>query len=261
MTPAFPPRSFQQEFADFWQFLKRPTLQRVDRSRLARQQSYAVRLPAAWQQLSWVLADWSLGRIVGWAVFLWAINLLAFGPLASAVSTSTGSDSRLVDMQLSWLLVVGWAPLIEEMSFRLVLRRPAWLIWVLPWVIGGIFYATTLAWIAAVAVGLALTLLVLYRGRVQWPWSWRRRYVQIFPLVFYSTVLAFALTHLGNFNFSGGTGLFVVLLVLPQLSSGLVLGWMRVRYGMLSAIALHALFNAGPMALLALAARYAPELL
>ncbi len=260
MTPAPVSRSFQQEFADFWQFLKRPTLRRAAFSRLARQRRHAAWLPTCWQHLSWGLADLSLGRIGAWVVFLWAINLLAFGPLASAVSTSTGSDSRLLDMQLSWFLVVVWAPVIEELTFRLWLRRPAWALWILPWVIGGIFYATTTASIVGVALGLALTLTVLSVRRVQWSWALRRRFVRVFPLVFYTSVLAFALTHLGNFTFSG-TGLFMILLVLPQLSSGLVLGWMRVRYGIISAIALHALFNAGPMALLALAARYAPDLL
>src|SRR5690606_23232202 len=129
-------RSFQKEFADFWQFLKRPTLRRADGSRLARQQRHAGWLPASCRSLSWELADFSPGRIMAWVVFLWAINLLAFGPLASAVSTSTGSDSRLLGIQLSWFAVVVWAPVIEELAFRLWLRRPAWMIWVLPWVIG-----------------------------------------------------------------------------------------------------------------------------
>lgn len=37
------------------------------------------------------------------------------------------------------------------------------------------------------------------------------------------------------------------LLVLPQWATGLVLGWMRVRRGIGAAIALHALFNGGPV--------------
>jgi membrane protease YdiL (CAAX protease family) len=48
--------------------------------------------------------------------------------------------------------------------------------------------------------------------------------------------------------------------VLPQWVTGLVLGWMRVRFGIGSSMALHGLFNAGPMTLMWLATQYGPAL-
>ncbi|MCH4586399.1 CPBP family glutamic-type intramembrane protease, partial [Achromobacter xylosoxidans] len=48
------------------------------------------------------------------------------------------------------------------------------------------------------------------------------------------------------------------LLVLPQWVTGLVLGWIRIRRGIGAAIALHAMFNAGPILLIWAVMRWAP---
>ena len=46
--------------------------------------------------------------------------------------------------------------------------------------------------------------------------------------------------------------------MLPQWLTGLALGWMRVRRGIGAAIALHAVFNAGPIVLIWAVMRWVP---
>lgn len=48
--------------------------------------------------------------------------------------------------------------------------------------------------------------------------------------------------------------------MLPQWLTGLVLGWMRVRRGIAASIALHALFNAGPMVMIWLLLKLVPDM-
>ncbi|CFN63451.1 membrane protein [Bordetella pertussis] len=65
--------------------------------------------------------------------------------------------------------------------------------------------------------------------------------------MFHLVALTFAAVHLNNFSLSQTPVWLLPLLVLPQWATGLVLGWMRVRRGIGAAIALHALFNGGPV--------------
>lgn len=45
----------------------------------------------------------------------------------------------------------------------------------------------------------------------------------------------------------------------PLCGAGLVLGWIRIRRGIGAAIALHAMFNAGPILLIWAVMRWAPS--
>lgn len=66
--------------------------------------------------------------------------------------------------------------------------------------------------------------------------------------------------HLSNFSFNRMPWWMLPLLVLPQWLTGLVLGWMRVRRGIAASIALHALFNAGPMVMIWLLLKLVPDM-
>lgn len=68
--------------------------------------------------------------------------------------------------------------------------------------------------------------------------------VKRYGLFFYLTVVLFGLMHI--FNYSGITMqnvIFTVLLVMPQLLMGVVLGYVRVSYGLAYSIFFHAIFN------------------
>lgn len=220
------------------------------------------------------VADWCsgvvFGRLVKWALFLWAINLVVLGPIAVAASTAGGAQHRLDIHAIPWLQALLWAPIIEEMVFRYSLRRffQAW--WVLPVAIAIMFSGPT------ITAQLALTALLLVcwlsarrqpaarpaQRRFSPGQSWRVRcaYRRLFPWVFHVSSLAFAAVHLHNFNFYQTPLWLMPLLVLPQWLTGLVLGWQRVRYGIGASIVLHSLFNAGPLLLVWVALQTLPDM-
>jgi len=74
-----------------------------------------------------------------------------------------------------------------------------------------------------------------------------------FKFFFYASVLIFGFYHMTNFEITTTTLLLSPLLVSPQLSVGTLLGFIRVRFGLLWAIALHAAYNlllVGPVLIL-----------
>jgi membrane protease YdiL (CAAX protease family) len=235
--------SFRQEFADFWRFLKRPDLRRLPGRRAG----------------SGLGSDWwpgvPLGRVLAWAAVLWLLNFILLGPLAVLVATSAGASHRMDPATLPWFTAVIWAPFVEEMLFRYGLRRPRQALWLCPAMLPPLLWGAqgwTFAWLAGV---LALACLPLRAGRQKrcgWRMDWRRYYRWKFPLVFHLSALTFAAVHLHNFRLADMAYWMLPLLVLPQWSAGLVIGWMRVRRGIGAAILLHGLFNAGPLLIITL---------
>jgi len=76
-----------------------------------------------------------------------------------------------------------------------------------------------------------------------------------FKYVFYILTLLFGFYHITNFEINSTTALLSPLLVAPQLSLGAILGFIRVRFGLWWAIALHAIYNCiliGPILVLQL---------
>ena len=141
------------------------------------------------------------------------------------------------------LIVIG-APLMEELLFR------SWLSGRPQHIAPPLLIAAALA--ALILLGptqplaagtTALTALVV-AGIAAWRWRGRnplpffRRHFRWFYL---AATAAFASVHLTNYT--EGTALFLLPLVIPQFLTGLVLGYVRVRNGLWSAILLHALHN------------------
>jgi len=106
-------------------------------------------------------------------------------------------------------------------------------------------------WTGALVAAVVLLSLHLHRTGARLNatgWRWRRYYVRHFGLAFYLASLAFASVHLFNYRGIAQMPVWLMpLLILPQWTTGLVLGWLRVRLGIGAAIALHALFNGGPV--------------
>ncbi|AZQ58243.1 CPBP family intramembrane metalloprotease [Maribacter sp. MJ134] len=74
-----------------------------------------------------------------------------------------------------------------------------------------------------------------------------------FPIIYYALTLIFGFYHITNFEITTTIILMSPLLVSPQLFVGSALGFIRVRFGLLWAIGLHALYNlllVGPILLL-----------
>lgn len=64
-----------------------------------------------------------------------------------------------------------------------------------------------------------------------------------FKYIFYGLTLVFGYIHISNFEITLTTLLLSPLLVAPQIAVGALFGFIRVRFGLISAILLHATYN------------------
>ncbi|MDO1514637.1 CPBP family intramembrane metalloprotease [Maribacter confluentis] len=64
-----------------------------------------------------------------------------------------------------------------------------------------------------------------------------------FPKIFYAFTILFGLVHISNFEWSTQVILFAPLLVAPQICAGFILGFIRIKFGLLWSIILHGLYN------------------
>ena len=144
-----------------------------------------------------------------------------------------------------WGGAVLLAPVLEELFFRgWMSGRPAAL-----W-LTGIVVAALAAFMAVgkgnpLATGAILLGTLIVAGVV---WFRTRRvrvapdwFTRAFPVLFYAVTALFALMHVFNYP---QVSAVVVPMVLPQFWSGLMLGYIRVRQGLLAAILAHVASNA-----------------
>jgi hypothetical protein len=154
------------------------------------------------------------------------------------------------------LFVIILAPPIEELIFRAGLsgRRGAITLFVSPLLFVFTLIAAEvavglldppivvmmiLAWIAATA-----TVMAFQRNSRSVP----ERYHRLFPYVFWISSGLFGFMHV--FNYEDPMRLAVLLMVIPQFTGGMMLGYVRVTYGMWANIAQHATHNAVAVALI-----------
>lgn len=74
-----------------------------------------------------------------------------------------------------------------------------------------------------------------------------------FKIVFWILTLLFGYVHLSNYEITTSIIIFSLFLVMPQIILGAILGFIRVKFGLVWAIAFHAVYNfvlLGPVLLL-----------
>ena len=208
----------------------------------------------------------NLWRLLQWAILLWLVNLFIFAPMALSAAQASGAQHRLDIHNLPWLTALIWAPIVEEFTFRYVLRRPAMIWWFVPLMLAVLLQGPgfTQALLLCLAILLALAPLWFKDHKLAWLWraNTKLKYLslRLYPLFFHLVGVLFAGVHLFNFKFASLPLVLLPLLVIPQWVTGLVLGWLRVSRGIGSSIILHAIFNGGPLLLIGLVLQLAPEL-
>ncbi|MEO6152294.1 MAG: CPBP family intramembrane glutamic endopeptidase [Croceibacterium sp.] len=218
-------------WAQFFAFVRRPTL--PDRA--------TGMCAEAWPVLGKLLALDVLVMFV-LAGTLAAVTRLGFVPPHSLLEQIKPSALVLAALALG-------APVAEELLFRSWQSGRAGHIGALLIALGALALAgVTLgaghsvpraAGAAAVLlVGLGSALWWLRRGRAKPAMGWFQRHYA--PFYFAATGL-FALAHMTNFT--GAMAWTLVPLTLPQFSIGLMLGYVRVRFGLWSSMLLHATHN------------------
>lgn len=247
-----PPR-FTDEVRDLLAFIRRPRLSPRPPGRSAGDNFRNDWFPAL-----------PLRRLLQWALLLWALNLFFLGPLAVMAAGLGGASHRLNLQNIPWLTALLWAPVVEELVFRYGLRRIRNLWWLLPFGVAALMQGASPGGGFALAAFLLLCWLPYLSGRSAarepLPWSVRRAWLAWFPWIFHLSSLAFSALHLFNFNLAHTPVWLLPLLVLPQWVTGMVLGWLRVRRGIGASIALHAIFNGGPLLLVWIALQAARDL-
>jgi membrane protease YdiL (CAAX protease family) len=179
-----------------------------------------------------------------------ALVLLASVAVAAGMYIPAPAIAGIEFDALVILGVIAVAPVLEELVFRSWLSgRPGHGLAVLALAAGGIGFAllhtgAMVVSLAVLAAGLltAIAAPVVLRGAPPMRW-----FAHGFAVFYWLSVLAFALVHLTNF--SSGTILVLLPLVLPQFVLGILLGYVRVRIGLWGAMLLHGLHNASALAL------------
>jgi membrane protease YdiL (CAAX protease family) len=190
---------------------------------------------------------------LGATLRLFALDLLLMALLLTLVALATALGVRFPEnaidkLQLGplWLaFIVVFAPIAEELVFRSWMSgRPghvtaaiALLVGVaVPIVSGPQGHPVLVFGSLLIAVAVAFGLLVWLRKHPPFPWFARH-----FAWFYAAGTVLFALAHLTNY--SEGAALILLPLIVPQLLVGLILGYVRVTYGLWSDMLLHMLHN------------------
>ncbi|UWX56292.1 CPBP family intramembrane metalloprotease [Maribacter litopenaei] len=79
---------------------------------------------------------------------------------------------------------------------------------------------------------------LLFRGPMIW-----FKHSKLFPFIFYLLTLGFGFMHITNYELNLQNIILSPILVAPQLAAGILLGFTRVKFGLIFSILLHALYN------------------
>lgn len=171
-----------------------------------------------------------------------ALVVLISFPLDHYMSQVPGISER---PPTRWFLVFALlvAPLLEELIFRAGLRSARFTLGVgLPLLIFWADDRWVLATMALAALGAWLyTLLHSPPGAA---FARGRHYLRRYPWVFWTWTAGFACAHVTNFATEGWSSLYVIGFLTPQWMAGAILGYLRLRQGLLAAMAMHGLYNA-----------------
>ncbi|AWD32243.1 hypothetical protein CKSOR_00102 [Candidatus Kinetoplastibacterium sorsogonicusi] len=222
---------FIQEIKDFQLFIKSPNFHSKYKKNDIKNISFFIK---------------RLKYLIICVFLLWILNIFFIGPIVNFIILKTGVQHKINHLNLSFFKAVIVAPIVEELMFRYILRKPLGFIIIYPLIISFIFNLSN------IKIFLILMPLILcnYVLRKNLKFCWLRNYVKIFPYIFHLISILFALLHILNFSNISKFSILIPFLVLPQWFTGIVLGWIRMRYSIYDSILLHSLFNLLPLILL-----------
>jgi hypothetical protein len=150
----------------------------------------------------------------------------------------------------AFMAAVVFAPIIEEIIFRLPLNTKGWSIslsigFLLYSCLGfKIFYFNFLSIYSYLKIVSFLIILPLIINWLFTKYNLQQRIIQHYKLFFYLMIVVFALAHISNYAPIDYRYIYIYpIFVLPQFVMGLTLGYIRNKFGLPYSILLHSVIN------------------
>lgn len=207
-------------------------------------------------------------------VSLAVVLSFVLGILASALMEKIGYDTNQnsvvelfneVPVWFFMLLALLWAPISEELCFRLPLRRASLNLAVSASFFLLFFFSAmfefspvlsgfvkkqleNLSFISLIFFFLAYLVSSIYFFKIIFKKFFPAEkqenfYRKNFSYIFYFSIFIFGAVHIMNFNNLASFWYISFVLFLPQLSASFILAYVRMRYGIIFSIILHFLYN------------------
>jgi len=197
------------------------------------------------------------GRVFRTIAVLFALNafftLAASVPIYLLLRSLIGLTPRSSIEPVAFLVLsVTVAPLVEEALFRAGLRSARWTMCGMPALIALYVQGWQSALAIAAVTSLALLVDAATRHRIRpdddaiLRWRRGRAIIGRYPLIVHGYALAFAIAHIVNYVYDPTIGWragLVVFAVSSQLVLGLMLSFVRLRFGLQHAIVAHGVWN------------------
>ncbi len=155
----------------------------------------------------------------------------------------------LEELPVWGILILGVivAPIGEELVFRFVLKYRKWSLYVfMPLLLS--ISINIIFWIVNIQVNKMVVYFICLALFVIFDFKFSNVIKNIFKYkfhyLFYFVTILFALVHIQNFTYSKSLLILIPLLVLPQLFTGIFLGYLRVKLGFIWSMLLHFSHNA-----------------
>jgi uncharacterized protein len=174
-----------------------------------------------------------------------ALLLIILVPILIYTKRMTGAISDdLQDTWTTYLSIVIIAPIMEEIIFRYGLRYSktiiACLIWIpIYWIVKYTVSESNLP----LAIGLSLLSIPIIRfALIPFDIQLEKLWIRSFPFIFHTFAITFGLVHLSNYSHINNYFLAIPL-VSCQIVSGYVLGFIRMKFGLIYSMGLHSVWN------------------
>ena len=205
-----------------------------------------------------LLKLFALKFVIIFLAFIFARILLSFF-IGADQMPSNQSLKKIRNIDLSRILMVAiFGPFFEELLFRSWLRKrwsilsiPLLLILIYAFIIvQGLDILTDKTMFYIIMITFIIYAFVIYNVLSRKKLA-HALIEKSFPIIFWITALLFGLVHLSNFNSLNGIGPVAVLLVLPQIISGIFYGFICMRFSFSASFLMHSVWN-GSIVLLAI---------
>jgi membrane protease YdiL (CAAX protease family) len=178
-------------------------------------------------------------------LFIYFAAIIPIGSILFFIFKTFNIDHKAIDLSFQEKILHGilLAPIVEELLFRLILvfnKKNLTILIFTTFIMLGFFIIKENILKMAIFFLLILTFVFIYKYINQC----RSYFIMYYKLFFFLIAGLFAFLHFFNFiGISVSNLIFLPILVIPQFILGLLLGYIRISYGLIYSIFFHMLIN------------------